>query len=117
MSEIQVPKWLRDIAEGQAGGWPNGEYPHVAFRSREIVAAYLDGDDAQVCLLQDVIDKVDRLRASVDDLRKGLEAICRGLNYELTEQDAGRLTSFQMVMAYARRLLEASEAARKETRS
>lgn len=63
----QLPQWLRELAEEQAKAedWPNKQYPHVAFRAREIVAEDRDGDDAQVCLLQVVIDE---RQAIVDDL-------------------------------------------------
>ena len=71
MSHVQLPQWLQELAEGQAKAedWPNKIYPGVAFGAREVVAALNDSDDAQVCLLQVLIDEVESRRTIVADLQ------------------------------------------------
>ncbi len=77
MSDTQLPRWLQELVERRVNAslespceWPNGQFPHLAFRAREIVAEDDDGDDGQVSLLQVVIDEAERLQAIVDKLPK-----------------------------------------------
>ena len=76
MSDTQLPRWLQELVERRVNAslespceWPNGQFPHLAFRAREIVAEDDDGDDGQVSLLQVVIDEAERLHTIVDKLR------------------------------------------------
>lgn len=76
MTHKQLPEWLRQVAEGEAMAedWPNGEYPHAAFAARNIVAEKNDSSDAQVSLLQVVINEVEQRQTMIDALPE-LEAI------------------------------------------
>ena len=71
-----APEWLATMARRvvEDENWPNGQYPHVAFAAREIVAEEVADDDVQVSLLQLVIDEVDRLRKELVDLADIAEA-------------------------------------------
>lgn len=61
-----IPAWLKNLCESAAEDkdWPDERYPEVAFRAVDSVDD-CRGSDAQVCLAQTLIDRVERLQAEL----------------------------------------------------
>jgi len=114
VSSKQLPEWLRQLAEGQAmaGDWPNGEYPHDAFTARGIVKEATDSYDAQVCLLQVVIDEVEQRQVIIDDLLKACKRtanICEAVGHCVGEWTAEHQSLAQEYAARARAAIAKAE--------
>jgi len=75
---------ITDAQEDAALRWPNGVYPDMAFRVRELVCE--SDDDGQVSLLQLLINEVERLQAIVEPLEELLQA---GFCIQIDSYDCG----------------------------
>ncbi len=67
---VEIPRWLADMVDvitkdSQNRDWPNGVYPHTAFRATELICECGEDPDGQMSLLQLLINEVEQLQAIV----------------------------------------------------
>ena len=61
---VSLPKWLEELISRviESDDWPGGQYPALAMEARDRIGEFSSDEDWQTCLLQLVIDEVERLR-------------------------------------------------------
>ena len=77
MRDVTLPNWLEELVDrvnayGTQGEWPDDRYPALAFKALSL-ASDAFADDGVACLVQLLINEVERLQKRIGGVKKGIK--------------------------------------------